>query len=39
VVDLGTNPIIDANLTGDAHAADTQSPLHGTLAGQLLGAA
>ena len=39
VVDLGTNPIIDVNLAGDAHAADTQGPLHGTLAGQLLGTA
>lgn len=39
VVDLGTNPIVDVNLAGEPHAADTQNPLHTSLAGQLLGAA
>ena len=36
-IDIGTDPVVDVNLTGDAQT-DTQDPLHGTLSGQLLGA-
>ena len=38
-VDVGTNPIVDVDLAGNADAGDTQNPLQTGLNGQLLGAA
>lgn len=38
-VDIGTNPIVDVDLAGNADAGDTQNPLQAALNGQLLGTA